>query len=57
MNFRNKLEGLSLAGLSSLVQCLWVRSGAFPRVELSELAANCKLKRYIFNKNHPVVTR
>jgi hypothetical protein len=30
-NFRNKLEGWSLA--SCLVKCLWVRPGAYPRVE------------------------
>ncbi len=28
--FRNKLQCLSLASLSSLVQCLWVRPGAYP---------------------------
>ena len=33
MNFHNKLECLSLASLSSLVYCLWARSGAYPRVE------------------------
>jgi hypothetical protein len=32
-NFRNKLEHLSLASLSYLVQCLWVRPGAYTRVE------------------------
>jgi hypothetical protein len=29
----NKLECLLLAGLSSLVLCLWVRPGAFPKGE------------------------
>ncbi len=33
MDFRNKPECLSLASLSSLVKCLWVRPGAYPRVE------------------------
>jgi len=28
-NFLNKLECLSMASLSSLVYCLWVRSGAY----------------------------
>ncbi len=28
------LECLSLASLASLVSCLWVRPGAYPRVEL-----------------------
>ena len=32
-NFYNKLECLSLVGLSSLVYCLWVRPGPYPRVE------------------------
>ncbi len=32
-DFRNKLECLSLASLSSLVYYLWVRPGAYPRVE------------------------
>jgi hypothetical protein len=31
--FHKKLERFSLASLSSLVQCLWIRSGAYPRVE------------------------
>ncbi len=31
--FRNKLECLSLAIRSSLVLCLWVRPGAYPRVQ------------------------
>ncbi len=30
--FLNELECLLLAGLSCLVQCLWVRAGAFPIV-------------------------
>ncbi len=29
----NKREHLFLASLSNLVQCLWVRPGAYPRVE------------------------
>jgi hypothetical protein len=33
MNFRNKLECLSLASLSSLVRCLWARPGAYSRGE------------------------
>jgi hypothetical protein len=33
MNDRDKLECLSLTGLSSLVYCLWVRPGAYHRVE------------------------
>ncbi len=33
MAFLNKLECLSVASLSSLVWCLWVRSGAYPKVE------------------------
>ncbi len=33
MNFPNKLECLSLASLSSLLYCLQVRKGAYPRVE------------------------
>ncbi len=33
MDFHNKLECLSLATISSLVYCLWVRPGAHPRVE------------------------
>jgi hypothetical protein len=32
-NFRNKLECLLLASLSSLVNCLWARPGAYLRVE------------------------
>ncbi len=32
-NFRNKLECLSQATLSSQVKCLWVRPGAYSRVE------------------------
>jgi len=32
-DFRYKLECLFLASLSNLVQCLWVRSGAYPSVE------------------------
>ncbi len=35
-NFHNKLEFFSLAGLSSLVYCLWVRSRAYTRVEHME---------------------
>ncbi len=31
-NVRNKLERLSMAGLSSLVYCLWARPGAYPIV-------------------------
>ncbi len=31
--FHNKLERLSLASLFSLVYCLWVPPGAYPRVE------------------------
>ncbi len=31
--FHNKLERLSLASLSSLAQCSWVRTGAYPRAE------------------------
>ncbi len=33
MDFRNKLEYLSLVSLSSLEECLWVRPGTQPRVE------------------------
>jgi hypothetical protein len=33
VKFYNKLERLSLAGLSSLFYCLRVRPGAYPRVE------------------------
>jgi len=33
MNFRNKLECLSLASLSSLVYCLWDSPGFYPKVE------------------------
>jgi hypothetical protein len=33
MNVRNKLECLSSTDFSSLVQCLWVRPGAYPGVE------------------------
>ncbi len=32
MNLRNQLECLSLAGLSDLVLCSWVRPRAYPRV-------------------------
>ncbi len=32
MDFHNKLECLSLAGLASLVQCLWLRPRAYPRM-------------------------
>jgi len=32
-NVRNKLECLSLTGISNPVKCLWVRQGAWPRVE------------------------
>jgi hypothetical protein len=31
--YRNKLECLSLASLSSLVYFMWARPGAYPRVE------------------------
>ncbi len=37
--FCNKLERMSLASLSSLVQCLEVRPGACPREELLEGAS------------------
>jgi hypothetical protein len=30
MNVRDKVECLSLPGLSGLVLCLWVRSAAYP---------------------------
>jgi hypothetical protein len=51
MDFRKKLECLSLASFSSLVMCLWVRPGAYPRVEhlgaslslASALPANTRL--------------
>ncbi len=33
MNFRNKLEYLSLSSLSSLVNCLWAGPGAYPRLQ------------------------
>ncbi len=33
MTFHDKLEHLSLASLSNLVECLWVRPGAYPRLE------------------------
>jgi hypothetical protein len=33
VDVKNKLECLSLAGLTSLVKCLWVRPGAYPREE------------------------
>jgi hypothetical protein len=33
MNFRNKLECLSLRSLSSLVYCLQAMPGAYPRLE------------------------
>ncbi len=33
MNSRDKLEYLYLAGLSSLVQYLWLRLGAYPILE------------------------
>ncbi len=32
-NFHNKLKHLTLSSLSSLDSCLWVRPGAYPRVE------------------------
>ncbi len=38
-NVRNKLECLYLASLSSLVYCLWVRQGAYPRVEYLKVAS------------------
>jgi hypothetical protein len=31
--FHNKIEFLLVASLSNLVYCLWVRPGAFPKVE------------------------
>jgi hypothetical protein len=37
----NKLEFLSLASLSSLLQFLWVRPGAYPRVEYQMGASSC----------------
>ncbi len=39
MDFRNKLECLSLASLSILVLCLWVRPGAYLRVEHLKVAS------------------
>ncbi len=33
MDFCNKLECLSLASLSILVSCLWLRPGAYPKLE------------------------
>ncbi len=33
MNVHNEIEFLSLAGLSILIKCVWVRPGAYPRVE------------------------
>jgi hypothetical protein len=41
-DFRNKLECLSLSSLSSLVQCYWVRPGAYPRVEHLKVASHGK---------------
>jgi hypothetical protein len=38
MNFRNKLECLFLAGLSSLAYYLWVSTGAYVRVEYLKVA-------------------
>jgi len=35
-NFCNKMESLLLASLSTLVYRLWVRPGAYPRVEYLE---------------------
>ncbi len=32
-NVHNHLEGLSLTSLSNLIQCLWVKHGAYPRVQ------------------------
>jgi hypothetical protein len=32
-DFRNKLECLSLASYSSLVKCVWLRPGAYPRAD------------------------
>ncbi len=43
MDFRNKLECLSQASLSSLIVCLWVKSGAYPRVEHLK-GLTCKLE-------------
>ncbi len=39
MNVRDKFDCLSLAGLSGLVYCFWVRPGAYPRVEHLRRAA------------------
>ncbi len=33
MNFYNKLDQTFLTSFSSLVECLWVRQGADPRLE------------------------
>jgi hypothetical protein len=44
MNFRNKLECLSLAGLSKLAYCLQVRPGAYPRLEHLKGTAGLKAK-------------
>ncbi len=41
-NFLNKLECLLLAGLSSLVQCLWVRAGAYPIITQVCSGLSCK---------------
>ncbi len=41
--FRNKLECLSMAGLSSLVQCLQERQGVYP----SEVQFNCSSLGYV----------
>ncbi len=39
-NVRDKLEGLFLVSLSSIVLCLWVRPGAYPRVNKSKVASS-----------------
>ncbi len=50
-DFRNKLERLSLASISSLVKRLWVRPRAYPRVEhlkgTNTLALNDGQKSFI----------
>jgi hypothetical protein len=68
MNKPDKLAYLSLESLSSLVQCLWVRPGAYTRVEYLKgaslgsapaLPANIILvwKRYTMDKHNSLLQK
>jgi hypothetical protein len=54
-NFLNKLEGLSLASFSSLVYCLWVRSGTYSKeLDLADKADLEQILNYQCKKTYIV---